>query len=412
MREFKEERCAMTLPLEGVRILAVSQFGAGPFATMVLADLGAEVIKIEDPTTGGDVARSVPPHHLPEENDSLYFQSFNRNKKSIALDLQAPEGGDIFHELVRISDAVYNNLRGDLPSRLGLDYAALKAINPRIVCCSLSGFGTTGPRAAEPGYDNLIQAYAGFMSLTGEPHAPPTKCGVSIIDFAGGYVSVLGLMIALYAAQRTGTGCDVDVSLLDTAVAMLSYFAIWHLNRGYTPERRADSAHATLVPAQNFPTKDGYVVVICYKEKFWESLCELLGRPELASDPRFRSFSERLANRDALIPILKEIFLQRTTGEWLTLLRGQVPCAPVNTLEEALRDPQVLAREMIVTVPHPLFGLIKEVNCPIRIPGAEMAYAPGPRMGEYTEAILKEYLGLSAERIAELQGRGIIACAP
>ncbi len=402
----------MALPLQGVRILAVSQFGAGPFATMVLADLGAEVIKIEDPTSGGDVARSVPPYHLPEAHDSLYFQSFNRNKKSLALNLQAPEGKAIFHDLVRISDAVYNNLRGDLPRKLGLDYEALKAINSRVVCCSLSGFGTTGPRADEPGYDNLIQAYAGFMSLTGGPEDPPTKCGVSIIDFAGGYVSVLGLMIALFAAQRTGKGCDVDVSLLDVATALLSYFATWHLNRGYTPERLPDSAHATLVPAQNFPTKDGYIVVVCYKEKFWERLCELLGRPELASDARFRRFSDRLANRDVLIPILKETFRQKTTQQWLSLLRGQVPCAPVNSLEEALRDPQVLARGMIVNVPHPLFGPIKEVNCPIHISGAEMAYAPGPRMGEHTEEILKAYLGMPAERISELERKGIVVCAP
>src|SRR5215211_748333 len=190
------------LPLENVRILAVEQFGAGPFGTMHLADLGAELIKIEDPSQGGDVARYVPPYL--GEQDSIYFQSFNRNKVGITLDLRKAEGRQVFEDLVKVSDAVYNNLRGDLPKKLGLDYPALGKLNPQVVCCSLTGFGQTGPRAAEPGYDYLMQGYAGFMSLTGEPDAPPAKSGVSIVDFSGAFVSVLGLMIGLFQAQRTG----------------------------------------------------------------------------------------------------------------------------------------------------------------------------------------------------------------
>jgi crotonobetainyl-CoA:carnitine CoA-transferase CaiB-like acyl-CoA transferase len=248
-------------PLEGVRILAVSQFGAGPFGTQVLADLGAEVIKIEDPGVGGDVSRYVPP--FAGEADSPYFQSFTRGYRSLSLNLRHPDGQAVLHDLVRVSDAVFNNARGDLPGKLGLTYEALKVVNPRVVCCSLTGFGTSGPRAAEPAYDYLIQGYAGYMSVTGEPDGPPGKCGVSVIDFAGGYAAMIGLMVGLFDAQRTGVGRDVDISLLDTAVSMLSYFAIWTLNREWAPERTRDSAHQVLVPAQNFPTKDGWIVVFC-----------------------------------------------------------------------------------------------------------------------------------------------------
>ena len=219
---------------------------------MNLADLGAEVIKIEDPKTGGDVARYVPP--ATNDADSLYFQSFNRGKKSIAIDLRKPEGVNIFHQLVEKSDAVFNNLRGDLPEKLGLTYKTLSSLNPSIVTCSLSGFGRTGPRASEPGYDPIMQAMAGYMSITGEPEGPPGKAGVSIIDFAGGYAAAFGLVAALLEAKTTGTGRDIDVSLLDTAISMLTYFGSWQLNSDWHPKRTINSAHQTLVPAQNFQT--------------------------------------------------------------------------------------------------------------------------------------------------------------
>ena len=261
--------------LDGLRIVTVSQFGAGPFGTQLLADLGAEVIKIEDPAVGGDVSRQVGPYAA--DGDSLYFQSFNRGKKSLTLDLKHPDGQAVLHDLVRVGHAVYNNLRGDLPAKLGLTYAALGRVNPAIVCCSLSGFGATGPRAAEPAFDYLIQGYAGWMSVTGEPDGPPGKCGVSVVDFAGGYASMAALLAGLWDAQRTGVGRDIDVSLLDTAVSMLSYFAIWALNRDWQADRVADSGHQSLVPAQNFPTRDGWIVVFCNKEKFWQALLDAHG---------------------------------------------------------------------------------------------------------------------------------------
>jgi crotonobetainyl-CoA:carnitine CoA-transferase CaiB-like acyl-CoA transferase len=391
-------------PLEGLRILAVSQFGAGPFGTTVLADLGAEVIKIEDPAVGGDVARYVPPYL--GDRDSLYFQAFNRGKKSVVLNLQHPEGREVFRDLVRVSHAVYNNLRGDQPAKLGLTYTHLKVVNPRIVCCSLSGFGLTGPRAAEPGYDPLMQAYAGFMSVTAEPDGPPAKCGVSIVDFAGGYVSMLGLAVGLLDAQRTGIGRDVDVSLLDTAVAMLSYLAIWALNRDWAPTRTEASGHQTLVPSQNFRTADGWIVIFCAKEKFYLNLVEALGLPNLAADPRFATFADRLTHKAELISILAACLKEKTTAAWLDLLRGKVPCAPVNSVREALSDAQVLAREMIVEVKHRVFGTLKEVACPIKTEGVITTPAPGPRLGEHTEQILREILGYPDERIAHLRVAG------
>jgi len=393
-------------PLAGLRVLTVSQFGAGPFGTQVLADLGADVIKIEDPTVGGDIARYVPPFRA--ERDSLYFQSFNRGKKSLTLDLRRPEAARVLHDLVRVSHAVYNNLRGDLPEKLGLTYATLGAVNPAIVCCSLSGFGRTGPRAAEPAYDYLVQGYAGYMALTGEPDGPPGKCGVSVIDFAGGYASMLGLMIGLWDAQRTGVGRDVDVSLLDTAVSMLSYFAIWSLNRDWTPERVADSGHQTLVPAQNFRTRDGWIVVFCNKDKFWTALADALDLPGLTTDPRFATFTDRLAHKDALLEILTPRFAARTTRDWLTRLSGRVPCAPVNTMQEALEDDQVSQRAMILEVTHPSFGVLREVASPIKTAGAITAPAPAPQLGEHTESLLSELLHYPPERIAALRAAGVL----
>jgi crotonobetainyl-CoA:carnitine CoA-transferase CaiB-like acyl-CoA transferase len=390
-----------------VRVLAVSQFGAGPFGTQVLADLGAEIVKIEDPEAGGDVSRYVPP--FLHQQDSLYFQSFNRGKKSVAVNLRHPDGQAVFRDLVRVSDAVFNNVRGDQPAKLGLTYEALKAVNPRIVCCSLSGFGSTGPRAAEPGYDYLIQGHAGYMAITGEPDGPPGKCGVSVIDFAGGYAAMLGLMVALYDARRTGVGREVEVSLLDTAISMLSYFATWTLNRDWTAERTRDSGHQTLVPAQNFRTRDGWLVVFCAKEKFWRDLVEIIGLPALARDPRFATFPDRLRHKATLVPILQQRLSSRTTAEWLRLLRGRVPCAPVNSVREALQDEQVVARRMIIEVTHPAFGRIREVASPIKTPGAIAAPDPAPRLGEHTEAILRDVLQYGRHTIAALRSKGAIA---
>lgn len=389
-----------------MRILALTQLGAGPYAMTLLGDLGAEIIKIEDPTIGGDEARTVPP--FAADGDSPYFQSLNRNAKSLTLNLRTAQGVEVFHRLVRVSDAVYANARGDLPAKLGLDYASLKGVNPRVVCCSLSGFGKTGPRAADPGYDFLMQALAGFMSVSGDPGSPPTRCGVSVVDFSGGLASITGLLIGLLRVRATGIGCDVDVSLLDTAISMLNYLAVWNLNKGYRLDRQPDSAHQTLVPSQNFPTKDGNIVIMCMKEKFWQRLADRLGLAHVKDDPRFRTFQDRLTHRHEFIPLLKDVFRTKTTAEWLALLRGHVPCAPVYDVEQALQDEQVLAREMVITVDHPRFGPLREVGCPVKIDDVQPRYGPASRLGADTEDLLRDLLGLSSVEIDRLRERGAI----
>ena len=394
------------LPLAHVRILALTQLGAGPYAMMVLGDLGAEIIKIEDPTIGGDEARTVPPYAI--DGDSPYFQSMNRNAKSLTLNLRTPLGKDVLHRLVQVSDAVYANPRGDLPAKLGFDYASLKPVNPRIVCCSLSGFGKTGPRATDPGYDFLVQALAGFMSMTGDPDAAPTRCGVSIADFSGGLMSVVGLLIGILRARETGVGCDVDVSLLDTSLSMLNYLAVWNLNYGHRLDRLPDSAHQTLVPAQNFPTKDGYLVIMCMKEKFWRRLAERMGLAHLCDDPRYRTFADRLQHRGELVAQLKHVMRTKTTAEWLALLRGHVPCAPVYSVEEALQDEHVRARDMVIEVQHPQFGRLREVGCPIKINDVTPRYEPASRLGADTDALLRALLGMADTEIEALRHAGAI----
>src|SRR5436305_5111134 len=394
-------------PLAGVRVLAFTQLGAGPWAMTLLSDLGADVVKVEDPTTRGDEARTVPPFNDPAAHDGLYFQSLNRGARSLTLNLRAPEGRELLHRLVARVDVVYNNMRGDLPGKLGLDYAALGRANPRIVCCALSGFGRTGPRAGEPGYDFILQAYAGFMSVTGEPDGPPTRSGVSVVDFAGGMLSALALMVGLHRARETGAGCDLDVSLFDAALSMLNYLAVWTLNRDWRPVRLPDGAHQSLVPSQRFPTRDGWIVVMCMKEKFWERLVECLELGALGADPRFRSFADRLAHRDVLVPLLARTFGTRTTAEWLARLRGRVPAAPVHAVEEALADEQTAARQMVVDVPHPLFGTLREVGCPIKMSGVAPRYRPAAPLGSDTPTLLGE-IGVAPAEVERLRARGVV----
>ncbi len=395
-----------SLPLTGVRILAFTQLGAGPFAMTLLGDLGAEIIKVEDPTIGGDEARTVPPGAIA--GDSPYFQSLNRNAKSLTLNLRSEAGRVLFHKLVKVADVVYANARGDLPAKLGLDYPSLRAVNPRIVCCSLSGFGKTGPRAADPGYDFLMQALAGYMSVTGDPGAAPTRCGVSIVDFAGGLTSAVGLLIGLLRARETGVGCDLDVSLLDTAISTLNYLAVWSLNTDLRVTRQPDGAHQTLVPSQTFPTKDGYIVIMCMKEKFWQRLADRIGLGHLKDDPRFRSFPDRLAHREALIGLIKGALVQKTTAEWLGILRGHVPCAPVHTVAEALDDEQVLARDMVIEVEHARFGRLRQVGCPIKIDDVQPRCQPASPLGADTDQLLRTLLGMSDAEIAALRDQGAI----
>lgn len=264
----------MPRPLEGITVLSLEQFGAGPFGTVHLADLGARIIKIEDPSSGGDVGRYVPPY--AHEEDSLFFEAFNRNKESISLDLSSPAGRATFEDLVKQSDAVYSNLRGDVPAKLKITYDDLKHLNPAIVCCSLSGFGMSGPRSKEPGYDYMLQGLAGWMSLTGEPDGPPTKSGLSLVDFSGGFVAALALVSGIHAARRDGVGMDCDVSLYDTALSMTSYIGAWHLSGGHEPIRHSHSAHPSLVPFQVFRLRTTGSLLVALKRSSMSACVKLL----------------------------------------------------------------------------------------------------------------------------------------
>ncbi len=392
-------------PLADIRIIAVEQYGAGPFGSVHLADLGADVIKIEDPRTGGDVARRVPPYQ--EDDDSLFFETFNRNKSSIDLDLTTPSGRQVFEDLVRVSDVVYSNLRGDVPAKIGITYDDLKHLNNRIVCCSLSGFGMTGPRRAEPGYDYILQGMSGWMDITGEPDGPPTKSGLSLVDYSGGLVAAISVLAAVHAARRDGVGCDCDVSLFDTALAMLTYPATWQLNGDFVPRRTHHSAHPSLVPFQAFETADGWLVIACPKEKFWKRLTEAAGRPELSEDPRFATFADRRRNRDTLVPILEDIFAARATKDWLELLTSAgVPCGPVNSVEAAFADPHVEARGMVVETDHPRFGRVRQVRSPVRVGAQTPEYRRGPGRHESAGRVLGEILGYDEETVEKLATGG------
>ncbi len=398
-------RSEVRAPLADLRVLAVEQFGAGPFGSMQLADLGETVVKVEDPGTGGDVGRYVPPFCAGE--DSLFFESFNRGKRSISLDLRSDAGRAVLHDLVAHCDAVTSNLRGDHPAKLGLTYAALRHRNPRIVCASLSGFGTSGPRAAEPAYDYVVQAMAGWMSLTGEPDGPPAKSGLSLVDFCGGYALAIAVLAAVWRARRDGVGGDCDLSLHEVALALLTYVGTWAASEGHAVPRRAESAHPSIVPFQAFACADGWITVAAAKQRFWERLCPAIGLPELLEDPRFADFAGRDAHRDELLARLRPRFAERPADEWVRLLRDAgVPVGRVNDVRGALEDAQVQARGAVVGYEHPRLGHVRQVASPLRLDGHVPAPAPAPARNADGEALLRELCGYDAARVARAREAG------
>ena len=353
-------------PLEGIRILTLEHFGAGPYGTMFLAGLGAEVIKVENAATGGDTSRRVGPHFLGED-DSEYFQTFNLWKKSVSLDLNSDK--DAFHALVKDAEAVVNNLRGDVPAKLGLDYGSLSKINPAIVCLHISAYGRDNERASWPGYDFLMQAEAGLMDLTGEPEGAPSRFGTSIIDCMTGMTGAAALLACILRARRTGKGCDVDASLFDVALHQLTYMGTWYLNGGEPSSRQPRSAHYSLTPVQTFPTADGWIFVMCMKDSFWASLCDALCRPDLKKDSSFSTMAARLENRAALTAILDDEFRGKLTRDWLKLLSGRVPVGPVNDMRAAFGNPFVAATGMIQSVDHPKKPGLRVLSLPVKIDG-------------------------------------------
>ncbi|MFH0298196.1 CoA transferase [Bradyrhizobium sp. 31Argb] len=362
-------------PLQGVRIVSVEQFGAGPYATMLLADLGAEVIKIENAAIGGDPSRKTGPFMLGT-NDSEYFQAFNINKKSVAIDLRSEEGRAALRELAAGADALLNNLRGDLPSKLGLNYSSLAAVNPSIVCVHLSAYGRDNDRASWPGYDYLMQAEAGLMHLTGEPDGPPSRLGApSIIDQTTGLTAAVGLLSAIIQARSSGKGCDVDTCLLDVALHQLGYVATWYLNEGHISSRQPRSAHYSVAPVQTFPTSDGWLFIMCMTDKFWGELIKAIERKDLASDPRFATQALRQANRDELTSIIDADMRRHSTSYWLGKLNGVLPVAPVLDLAQALDNPFLQTSGMINVISHPAKPNMRVLANPIKINGQRLSQA-------------------------------------
>ncbi len=394
------------LPLEGVRVLAVEQYGAGPFGTMFLGDQGAEVIKIENPNDGGDMSRDVGPYFFTPE-DSEFYHSYNRNKKSLTLDLSGAQGQAVFHDLVETADAVASNLRGDVPGKLGLTYDHLKAHNPKIVCAHLTAYGRTGPRADWPGFDYLMQAEAGYFSLTGEPGGPPARFGLSVVDQMTGLALAYAVLAGLTGARATGAGRDIDVSLFDIALANTAYPATWYLNEGAVQERLPRSAHPSLTPCQLYKTGDGWIYLMCNKEKFWPALCRALGQGAWAEDPRFARFKDRLANRPLIEEMLDEALAERTTAEWLEAFAGAVPAAPINDIKQALDNPFVTEHGRIQTLTLPGYGDFRMVAPPVRCAGDEAPARAAPRLGADTDAILGD-MGYDAARISTLRAAKVI----
>lgn len=393
------------LPLEGLRILTFEAFGAGPFGSMYLADLGAEVIKVESRVQGGDATRGMGPYFLGE-HDSHFFQTFNLNKRSVCLDLKTPEGQTAFQKLVATSDGVLNNLRGDQPDKLGLTYAALKAANPRIVCAHLSAYGRDNERRGWPGYDYLMQAEAGYLHVTGEPGSPPARMGLSIVDYMTGITTALALLAALFGAARSGAGRDVDVNLFDVALHQLSYPGTWYLNDGLVTGRMPRSAHPTATPVQLFKTSDGWIFVMCMTEKFWQELMRVIEAPQIAQDSRFTTMARRREHRESLTPLLDIVFERDTTAHWLAKFQGVLPAAPVNDLAQALQNPFPIATGMIRSTPHPMRPDFRSFANPIKLDGKRLPAESAPSLGADTDAVLTE-LGYSPTELDALRKRRI-----
>lgn len=395
----------MAAPLAGVRILDLSQMLAGPFGSMILADLGAEVIKIEKPGEG-DLGRGMPPYFF--HGESVYFLSINRNKKSLTLDLKAEEGRQIFYRLVEKSDVVYDNFRPGVMQKLKIDYETLKQINPRIISCSVSGYGQTGPFKDRPAFDLIIQARGGIMSYTGEPDRMPVRMGAPMGDLAGGLYAAHGVMAALYQREKTGVGQYIDISLLDCQISLLIYRALYYLYAGEIAQP-VGSGHVSGVPIRAFKTKTFDIVIDANTDKFFYELCAGMGLQELISDPRFRTRADRLKNKDALYAILEERFLQKTGEEWLKLLEGRLPAGPINTVDMALKDPQILSRNMVKKILHRSGEDMQLIGNPIKLSLTESEnFTPPPALGEHNEMILREILDLSSAEIQALKAKKII----
>jgi len=395
----------MGLALSNIRILDLTLIMAGPYCTLILGDLGAEVIKIERPGEG-EGARGVPPHFF--EGESAYFIAMNRNKKSMTLDLKNRKGREIFYELAKKSDIVIDNFRPGVVKKLGVDFDTLKEMNPRIICCSISGYGETGPFNDRPAFDLIIQARGGIMSYTGEPGRMPVRMGAPMGDLTGGLFAANGLLAALYQRERTGRGQKIDISLLDCQISLLTYRAQYYFV-GNEIAQPLGSGHASIHPIRAFKTKTFDIVMDCNTQNIFTELCEAIGDSKMAANPKFNCRENRLKNKEELYNILEEIFLTKTGEEWLELLEKRIPISPISTIDKALSDPQVLSRNMVVEVDYGNNKKLKVVGNPIKMSEIEQeVFKAPPRLGQHTEEILTHILNYSPEHIKELRQQKII----
>jgi crotonobetainyl-CoA:carnitine CoA-transferase CaiB-like acyl-CoA transferase len=390
-------------PLHGVRILDLSRVLAGPFCSMILGDLGAEVIKVEETATG-DQTRTIPPF---QQGESHYFLAINRNKKSIALDARTEEGRALLLQLAAKCDVVLENFRAGVLERLGLGHEQLKAVRPDIIVCSISGFGATGSLSGKPSFDLVTQGMSGVMSINGHPDGPPTKLGVPMGDIAGGLWAAIGVLAALNERHVTGKGSRIDLSLLEGLMGLLGYLGGIHLVTGENPGRMGNSHH-NIVPYGLMPTRDGHIVLALHVGTFWRKFCSAIGRGDLAADPRFRTVKDRHRNRAELERLIADIMRTRPTAEWQRLLdAADVPAGPVNSIGQAIAQPIVRERGFLKEVQHPTAGKVGMLDSPVRFPGSQIA--PPPRLGEHTREILQNLLGVDQTRLARLLEGGVIA---
>ncbi len=393
-------------PLEGIRVLDLSRVLAGPFATQLLGDLGAEIIKVEAPGRGDETRSWGPPF---ANGEAAYYLSVNRNKKSITVNLKTPEGVDIVKRLAKISDVFIENFKVGGLQKLGLGYDVIHRENPRIIYVSITGFGQSGPYRERPGYDFIIQGMCGVMSVTGEPDGEPMKVGVAWTDVITGLFAANAILAALIEREKSGLGQYIDISLLDSAIAAMVNQASNYLISGIPPKRYGN-AHPNIVPYQAFKTKDSYMILAVGNDSQFKKFCEIAGRPELADDPDFATNPMRVKNRDRLIPIIREIMLRRTTAEWCEkLIEAKVPCGPIYDMKDVFNDPHVLSRNMVVKVGHPVAGEIPLVGSPFKFSRTKVEFRQHPPLlGEHTDEILKNLLGFSEKTLKVYREKGII----
>ena len=395
----------MAKALEGIKVLDLSRALAGPYCTMMLADMGAEVIKLEMPGTGDDSRSWGPPF---VEGESAYFMSINRNKKSLTLNMKSDRSTEIVHKLIKQSDVLVENFRPGAMDRLGLGYDQVKDMNPRIIYCSISGFGQNGPYRMLPGFDQVLQGMGGLMSITGEFGGPPIKVGVAIADIAGGMFAANGIMIALYNREKTGKGQMVDVSLLDSQVAWLTYRAGAYFASGEIPQPMG-SGHPVIVPYQAFKANDVYVNIAVGNDQLWERFCKAVGLEHVMNDPKFATNAKRVENREEIVTIISDLVATKRGEEWLKILTDAgIPCGPIYTVDKIFSDPQVLHREMVKELDHPKAGKIKVTGIPVKLsdtPG-EVETAP-PLLGQHTQEILTA-LGYNDNDLEKLKQEKVI----